>query len=357
MLLTGISLLGWLHSIACLIALFCGAYVLAGPKGTRRHRLLGWWYAAATAAQALTAMGLYRFDIGFGPLRTGPNIFGVFHWLAIAMLALVLLAIFAARHQRRLVWAHVHAQAMLASYYILAGGFINEAFVRILPLRSFALSLSPRAPNPINTLLAREFHIASTMTWLFLALWFFLKVMRDRRTPVPTVGYPLRYAGGLMVLCMGSGIVGGALMGVIGYGLLAGAVFGFIAARLGARKVLPHWGRPSMFQLRVMISAIGLEFVIFSVLGASGVFAHLSRAVLWETSLAIVGAHFLLMRWSHGPWIVALGVAVLAWLGLAMTAQVSLTMMAVGDGLLKLAFGAAMAWPLFRLPPKALCGP
>ena len=140
MLLTGISLLGWLHSFACLIALFAGAYVLSARKGTRRHRMLGWWYAAATAVQSLSSMGIYRFDISTGkPLHAGSHIFGIFHWLAIAVLMLVLLAIFAASRQRRATWAHVHAQAMLLSYYILIGGLLNEAFVRILLLRNFAL--------------------------------------------------------------------------------------------------------------------------------------------------------------------------------------------------------------------------
>src|SRR5438445_11418187 len=99
MLLTGISLLGWVHSFACLIALFAGAYVLVFRKGTRRHKLLGWWYTAATAVQVFTAVTVYRFDISMRPLRIGPHIFGVFHWLAIAMLCLVVLAIFAARCQ------------------------------------------------------------------------------------------------------------------------------------------------------------------------------------------------------------------------------------------------------------------
>jgi uncharacterized membrane protein len=348
MVLTGISMLGWLHSFACLIALCAGAYVLAARKGTQRHRLLGWGYGCATAMQALTAMGVYRFDISFRPLHIGPNIFGIFHWLAIAMLSLVVLAVFAARRQRRLVWAHVHAQAMLASYWILVGGFINEAFVRILPLRIFALSLSPRASNPAATLLVREFQTASTMIWLALAIWFFVKVGRDRRPFVPTIGYPMRYAGGLMVCCVGAGILAGVAMGAIGRGLLIGAGVGFVAARIGARRAAPVWGRPSIAQLRVMISAIGLEFLVFGVLGASGAFAKMSQG-MWEVCLAIVGVHFLLMRWSHGPWIAALGTAVLGWLGLGIAAHLPLTAMAAGDGLLKLGFGAAMAWPLLKV--------
>jgi len=357
MLLTGISLLGWVHSLACLVALLAGAYVLSARKGTRRHRTLGWWYAAATAVQAITAMTVYRFDIGIRPLRIGPHIFGIFHWLAIAMLCLVALAIFAAGRQRRALWAHIHAQAMLASYYILIGGFINEAFVRILPLRTLALSLTPRASNPINTLLVGEFQTASTMIWLALAIWFAIKVMRDRRPPVFTIGYPLRYSGGLMVLCIGAGILGGAFMDRIGNGLLMGAVAGFIAARIGAKRAALVWGRPSLAQLRLMIIVIGLEFVIFGLLGRGGAFVKMDRTLIWEISLAVVGFHFLLMRWSHGPWVAALGAAVLTWLGIGIAAHLPLTVMATGDGLLKLGFGAAMAWPLVRPVPTTPAAP
>ncbi|MBA2587070.1 MAG: hypothetical protein H0U98_00425 [Alphaproteobacteria bacterium] len=67
MLLTGISLLGWVHSFACVMAIFTGAYVLAGRKGTPRHRLWGWWYAAAMVVQSLLVMAIYRFDFIPGP--------------------------------------------------------------------------------------------------------------------------------------------------------------------------------------------------------------------------------------------------------------------------------------------------
>jgi hypothetical protein len=72
------------------------------------------------------------------------------------------------------------------------------------------------------------------------------------------------------------------------------------------------------------------------------------RAATWEITLGIVGFHFLIMRFSHGPMMPALGAAVLGWLGLGVMLHLPLPVMAGIDGLIKLGFGAAMAWPLLR---------
>jgi uncharacterized membrane protein len=347
MLLTGISLLGWVHTIACLIAILAGAYVLCARKGTRRHRLWGWWYAGSMAVLNISIMTVYRFDIRPGkPPQVGPHIFGIFHGMVLVTLAAVILAIFAASRQKRLLWAHVHAQAVLFSYYLLIGGLINEMFVRITALRSFAMTLSPHAGNPANTLLAREAQTATMTIWLVLVLWFAIKVTRGRAPKTVTIGYPLRYSGGLLAACSGIGIIVGGLLGSPGYGLIAGMAAGFIVARRAAAIVRPRWGRPSMSQLRVLIGVIGLEMTIFSLLGASGAFAHIAHAAMFEITLAIVGFHFLPMRWSHGPLMPLLGAAVLVWLGAGVTMHLPLPVIAAGDGLLKLGFGLAMAWPL-----------
>ena len=350
MLIANISFMGWLHSIACLIALAGGTYVTIARKGTRRHRQLGWWYAGAMAVQAVTIMAVYRFDVILGRTpKTGPNIFGVFHWMAIASFVAVALAILAATRQRRsIVWAQTHAQAMLFSYYLLVGGLITEAVVRIMPLRGLAMAISPRAPNPAATLLAGEAQTGWMMIWLALALWFFLKVSRDRAPKPVTIGHPLRYSGGLFVAFVGAGILAGVVTNIIGWCVLGGFVLGFIAARRSGASVRERWGRPSLTQLRVLVLALGLEFTIFAVLGRSGFFAHAPRAMVWQVSLVIVALHFLIMRFSHGPMTLALGAVVLGWLEIGQLLHLPLQVMAAGDGTLKLVFGLAMAWPLLR---------
>src|SRR3954469_9552690 len=102
MVLTGISLLGWVHSFACLLAIFAGATVLGARKGTRRHRHWGWLYALAMLAQSFLVMGVYRFDIIPGPYaKPGPHIFGFFHWGSVLTLAAIAVALFSAPRQRR----------------------------------------------------------------------------------------------------------------------------------------------------------------------------------------------------------------------------------------------------------------
>lgn len=184
MLISNISLLGWLHTIACLVALFSGAYVLFARKGTRRHRQLGWWYAGAMVVLNLSVLAIYRFDIVPATGQSGAGHFGIFHWFAVAALASVLIAVFAAARQRRSrLWSHVHAQAMLGSYYGLIGGLINEMFARITVLRDLALHMSPHAGNITRAGLVGMVQSAAMLAWLLLAVWFHAEVRRRWRSP------------------------------------------------------------------------------------------------------------------------------------------------------------------------------
>ena len=350
MLISNISVFGWLHSLACIVALVAGTYVMVARKGTRSHRKWGWWYAGAMAVQALTIMAVYRFDILPGH-KPAAHTFGIFHWMAVASFALVALSIFAATRQRNsLAWAHTHAQAMLASVYLLVSGLFNEMFVRIVPLRDLAMAMSPHALNPAMTLLARCTQSAFIMAWLALHLWFVIKVNRDRSPKPRTIGYPMRYSGGLFVAIVGAGVLIGVLTGQMGYALLGGFVLGFAAARRSSAWVAPHWGRPSTAQMRMMILAIGLEATLFAIVGTGGFFAHADRTLAWEIPLAIVGFHFLIMRFSHGKTMLVLAAAVLGWIAVgALLLHLPVEVLAAGDGLIKIAIGTWMAWPLLRV--------
>jgi uncharacterized membrane protein len=118
-------LLGWVHLMASLAAMAFGAAVLARPKGTAGHKTRGRIYAASMAATCLTALGICRRGVFFFP-----------HWLAVAAL-ITTAAGFAAAHFKipRAGWIHVHLTCMLASLYILVGGVVNEAFLRVNFLR------------------------------------------------------------------------------------------------------------------------------------------------------------------------------------------------------------------------------
>jgi uncharacterized membrane protein len=183
MLIANISAMGWIHTIACLIALAAGGYVLAGRKGTRRHRRIGWWYVMSMLVLNLSILAVYNFDIVPGAGQ-GPGRFGIFHWMTLAtLLATVLAVIGAVRQRHSRVWAHVHAQAMLFSYYMLVGGLINELAVRILPLRATVMQVSPHASNPAQTLPVQMAQSLGILVWLVLIVVFTIQVERRPRLP------------------------------------------------------------------------------------------------------------------------------------------------------------------------------
>jgi hypothetical protein len=226
-------------------------------------------------------------------------------------------------------------------------------------LRRFALAHSPHGTTTLNTLAVRQAQLFWLLLWLAAMIYLAVRIAGQRKPPRRSVGYPARYTGGVIVLCVGAGILGGALLGVsaMPWGVLGGFASGIAVSRRVAPAVRSQWGAPTIQQGQVLAFAIALEIAVFNVMGMSGIFARLSRVAAWEASLAIVGIHFLLMRWSHGPWMAALGAAVLAWLGLGTLAHLPLAALAIGDGLLKVSFGALMAWPLLQPSAKAQSAP
>lgn len=161
--------------------------------------------------------------------------------------------------------------------------------------------------------------------------------------------FPLRYGGGLLLCCIGAAIcVGvrqdiGNLMTWLGVGAASGALCVVLARRAVAEK----FGRPSRQQAALMFLAIAIEAGVFYALGASGLLHGLSDHAIWVVVLTVVAAHFLLMRWSFGPWIFGLGLAGLAWIAVAVTAALPLATLLYGDGILKIVFGVCMAAPLY----------
>ena len=134
-----LTIVGWIHSIACLIALAAGAVNIVAEKGTLQHRTIGRFYFWSMIVVNLSAFGIYRFDVAqFRPLVAGPHIFGLFHWFAVAGLIFVLIGRYAASRQDKAFWAYVHPAAMILSYYDLIGGGVNEIFARIDVFRALA---------------------------------------------------------------------------------------------------------------------------------------------------------------------------------------------------------------------------
>jgi uncharacterized membrane protein len=117
--------LGWVHSLACLVALASGVFVFATAKGTRQHRQAGQVFVISQVILNLTALGIYQVGTFFFP-----------HVLAIVTLILIAAGWGSARLIRRhAVWKHVHLSSMILSYYLLIGGGVNEVFLRVHAMR------------------------------------------------------------------------------------------------------------------------------------------------------------------------------------------------------------------------------
>lgn len=142
-----ISILGWIHTLTCIIALPAGLAVLAMRKGTPRHRRLGKWYVVAMVVGSVTSLGLYAPIAGIAPG------FNRFHWLALATLVALAIAYVGARRQQKALWAYLHPAGMVISYYMLIGALINEAFARADVLQVYAGTRVPGLTQAANMML------------------------------------------------------------------------------------------------------------------------------------------------------------------------------------------------------------
>ena len=157
--------IGWVHSVASLIALVAGAIVLMRPKGTPVHKLRGRIYVLAMIATCLTSFAIYRRGVFWFP-----------HWSGVAALVLIA-AGFALAHYRPLRgWMHWHLSCMMASYYLLIGGGVNEAFVRVDALRRIV-------PDPLNSPLVGMTHLVVMILFALLIGSFNAALLLRRPRP------------------------------------------------------------------------------------------------------------------------------------------------------------------------------
>jgi hypothetical protein len=167
----------------------------------------------------------------------------------------------------------------------------------------------------------------------------------------------MQLSGGVLLMCIGIGLAVGGTMGgnAISLGFALGFIAGFATLLVTRRWANARRGRPTRIEVRIMMAAIVAEVVVFVALGQLGYFRPANWLVSWQLALAVVALHFIPMRWSHGPLILGLAGAILIWLGACFALHLGLQPMILGDGVLKLAFGAAMAAPLLR--PRARSAP
>lgn len=119
------SVVGVFHTLACVIALGLGAYMIVARKGTPRHRKLGDWYVGAIMFASVTSLTIYT-----------RHAFTAAHWFAIMAIVTAGTGFALGRwHGKGAAWKYGHIAAMLLSYYVLIGGGVNEVFLRVDTLR------------------------------------------------------------------------------------------------------------------------------------------------------------------------------------------------------------------------------
>lgn len=146
--------IGWVHTLASLVALVVGAIVLVRPKGTPVHKLRGRIYVLAMIATCLTSFAIYRRGVFWFP-----------HWSGVAALILIAAGFAFAHSKIPRGWMHWHLTCMIASYYLLIGGGVNEVFVRVDALRRIV-------PDPLNSPLVGLTHFAVMVAFALLIACF-----------------------------------------------------------------------------------------------------------------------------------------------------------------------------------------
>lgn len=115
-----------LHALAALAAFALGVTQLALPKGSARHRVMGWAWVVLIAAVAASSFAIHSIR-QFGP-------FSVIHLLALFTLAVLPIGVLAARRgdvgrHRRVMIGLFCGALLIAGFFSLAPGRIMHAVV------------------------------------------------------------------------------------------------------------------------------------------------------------------------------------------------------------------------------------
>jgi uncharacterized membrane protein len=108
------------HAFAAMTAFALGVVQLAAPKGTTRHRAMGWMWGLLLATIAISSFWIHTIRM-FGP-------FSPIHLLSIFTLVMLPLAVLAARRHR----VPQHRNAMIA---IFVGALVIAGIFTLVPGR------------------------------------------------------------------------------------------------------------------------------------------------------------------------------------------------------------------------------
>ena len=126
------SFIGGIHSFSALVALISGVVVFLNPKGTSKHKKIGYVYVVAMLVLNISAIPLQGL---FGGI-------GWFHLFILMSLPNILLGMYfpIMRHKYE-QWQVWHFECMSYSYLGLIAAFIAEVVIRV-PLAASVSSLN-----------------------------------------------------------------------------------------------------------------------------------------------------------------------------------------------------------------------
>lgn len=155
--------------------------------------------------------------------------------------------------------------------------------------------------------------------------------------------FPMVRAGGVFILIMGVGVALGAVAPTRRRLLLiSGALVATIAIIGLAARLSAPFGTPTRLQVWFLFGSIAAEAVLVRV--AVKLYLPAGERSLLLAILFAVGLHFLPMAVAFGPACAALGVTLCACagFGLWLRPAIGLNRLWALDGIIKMAFGAAM---------------
>lgn len=155
--------------------------------------------------------------------------------------------------------------------------------------------------------------------------------------------FPMIRAGGLFILLIGCGVAAGSIIPSRRRVLLAaGAVIASVALIALASRLSAPFGQPTRLQIQALIAAIIFEAV--AIRFAVAKYRTAGERALLLAILFAVGLHFVPMGLAFGPICAVLGLAssTSAATGLWFARSVPLNALWAADGIMKVAFGAAM---------------
>ena len=163
MLELNLSLIGWPHMLASVVAMLAFVRVIFARKGSSPHRAWGRVYAIAYGVLCITSLAIYSQQRFWFP-----------HWLAIAGLAVLCVGYLAVRLKPR-GWRYIHLTAMLLSAYNLFGGAVNETFLRVRALRALA-------GEALNSPLVGVTHAVVMFVFVILIIGYIAATLRHTRS-------------------------------------------------------------------------------------------------------------------------------------------------------------------------------